>query len=533
VAGKTAIRLSAWAFLIGLKAVNFYTPFSQDTAGCSGPFAMLICVFKPCCYMKFFPIRFWVLLLSLAFMVQGAAAQLKIAEAFSDNMVLQRNKPVTIWGRAAAGKTVTLQFAGQQKATLADTAGKWTVVLAPLQLSATPQNLTVTAGETITLHNILVGDVWLCSGQSNMEYPLDSKLKRYAAPKKGTDEAAAALTEAKPDGIRYLYVEKNLNKYPMLPTKGWTDGSDTMVRYASAIGYFFAKEVYVKTGVPIGIITNSWGGTRIEEWQPAWSYEQSPVFKDSVNGPEFKIDGMHPGQKFKGMLEPMLPFAIKGVLWYQGESNAMVEDQQTYPAKFELLVNTWRSLFKDKKLPFYYVQIAPYRYTARKDKKPHSPELLPQFWEAQAKSLLLKNTGMAVTTDLVDNLSDIHPSYKWTVGRRLALWALEKDYKIKQVAVSGPMFRSVKVKNNSMVLSFMHTGSGLASSDGNALTWFTIAGEDGKFVAATAVIEGNKIIVSAPEVSRPKQVRFAWDEKAQPNLVNKEGLPALPFRTGM
>lgn len=483
--------------------------------------------------MKSFCSRQGLLIISCCLVLFNATAQLKIAEAFSDNMVLQRDKSVTIWGRATAGSAVTLQFAGQQKQTVADTAGKWTVVLSPLKLSATPQDLTVTSTETITLHNILIGDVWLCSGQSNMEYPLDRKMKRYAAPKKGTDEAEAALTETKPDGIRYLYVEKNLNKYPVLPTKGWVNGNDTIVRYVSSIGYFFAKDIYAKTGVPIGIISDSWGGTRIEQWQPAWSYERSAIFKDSVTGPNFKIDGMHPGQMFKGLMEPLIPFTIKGVLWYQGESNAMVEDQKTYPDKFELFVNTWRSLFQDKKLPFYYVQIAPYLYTARKDKKPHSPELLPQFWEAQTKSLLLKNTGMVVTTDLVDNLSDIHPSYKWTVGRRLALWALERDYKIKQVAVSGPMYKSAKVKKNTVLLSFTHTGSGLASSDGNALTWFSIAGEDGKFVTATAVIEGNKVIVSSPEVNKPKYVRFAWDEKAQPNLMNKEGLPAVPFRTGM
>jgi sialate O-acetylesterase len=159
--------------------------------------------------------------------------------------------------------------------------------------------------------------------------------------------------------------------------------------------------------------------------------------------------------------------------------------------------------------------------------------LLPEFWEAQTKSLLLKNVGMVVTTDLVDNLSDIHPSYKWMVGQRLALVALEKTYQQKQVAYSGPQFASAKRKQNTIVLSFNHKGTGLASSDGNALTWFVIAGKDGKFVPATAVIEGDKVIVSSTEIEKPKYVRFAWDEKAGPNFVNKEGLPALPFRTGL
>lgn len=462
-------------------------------------------------------------------------AQLKIAEVFSDNMVLQRDKPVTVWGKAKAGTSVTIQFATQQKKSITDMAGKWTIVLEPLAMSATAQNLTVASVNetTLTLQNILVGDVWLCSGQSNMEYPLDRKMKRYATPKKGIDEAEAALLETKPDGIRYLYVEKDLKKFPVLPTKGWADGNDTLVRYASAIGYFFAKDIYEKTKVPIGIITSSWGGTRIEQWQPEWSYQNSKAFKDSITGPNFKIDGMHPGEMYKGLIEPLVPFPIKGILWYQGESNAMVEDQKTYPLKFELLLNTWRNLFKDANLPFYYVQISPYLYTARKDKKLHNPQLLAEFWEAQTKSLLLKNTGMVVTTDLVDNLSDIHPSYKWIVAKRLALVALEKTYGKKQLAYSGPQYTSAKRKNNTMLLSFNHKGTGLASSDGNALTWFSIAGSDGKFVPATAVIAGDKVMVLSTEIEKPKYVRFAWDEKAMPNLVNKEGLPALPFRTGL
>lgn len=461
-----------------------------------------------------------------------AVAQVYVSKAFSNNMVLQRNKPVPVWGIAPAGQTVTVQFAGQRQQTIADTAGKWNAVLHQLPAQTVPQYMVITAGkDTISLKNILVGDVWLCSGQSNMEYPLDRKLKKYAAPKKGTDEAEAALTEAKPSAIRYLCIEKDLKQVPALPTKGWTDGNDTMVRYISAIGYFFAKDIHAKTGVPIGIISNSWGGTRIEQWQPDWSYAQSEVFKDSATAPNFKIDGMHPGQMYNAMIAPLLPFAIKGVLWYQGESNAMVEDQQTYPAKFELLVNTWRSLFKNAAMPFYYVQIAPYLYSARKDKIQHSTTLLPEFWAAQEKCLRIKNTGMVLTTDLVDNLKDIHPSYKWTIGRRLAAIALEKDYEIKQTVLSGPVFQLAKRKKNTLVLSFKNTGSGLKSSDGKELTWFSIAGKDKKFVPATVVINGNKLLVTAQEVNKPVYVHFAWDEKAQPNFVNSEGLPALPFNS--
>jgi len=458
--------------------------------------------------------------------------QLKPAAIFSDNMVLQRDKPVYVWGKGKAGGTVTVNFSSQQKTTTADTAGKWQVELEALHVSAMPQDMTITSESVITLHNILVGDVWLCSGQSNMEYPLDRKLKKYAAPQKGTDPSEAELANNnKPDAIRYIYVERTLNKIPELPTKGWVNGNDTIVRYVSAIGYFFAKEIYAETNVPIGIISSSWGGTRIEEWTPDWAYVQSPVFKDSATKPGFKIDGMRPGQKYKGMIEPLLPFAIKGVLWYQGESNCMIEDQQTYPEKFRLFTETWRNLFKDDRLPVYTVQISPYLYTARKDAKKHSPELLAQFWEAQTKCLAFPNIEMTVTTDLVDKLSDIHPSYKWTVAHRLALQVLAKTYSKDQLVYSGPVFSKAKKKKDAIELKFTHTGGGLASSDGQPLTWFAIAGKDEKFVPASVTIDGDKLIVSSPEVVKPKYVRFAWAETAQPNFVNKEGLPARPFRT--
>ena len=466
----------------------------------------------------------------LLFVAHHLSAQLKLPAVFSSHMVLQRDKPLEIWGWANAGKTVTISFSTQTKTVVADASGKWSVTLAPLAASATGSSMTVQCDSSIVLNDVLVGDVWLCTGQSNMEYPLDRKLKKYTAPARGNDVATEALTEPKPNAIRYLYVEKNLNKFPELPTNGWVDGNDTIVRYVSAIGYFFAKEIYAETNVPIGIISSSWGGTRIEQWTPDWAYNKSETFKDSIKTPGFKIDGMHPGQMYRGMIEPLIPFAIKGILWYQGESNCMVEDQATYVEKYKLFSESWRSLFKDNEIPFYTVQISPYLYSSRKDAKKHTADLLPRFWEAQAACTALPNTEMIVTTDLVDKLTDIHPSYKWIVGHRLALQALVKTYGKQDLEYSGPVFKSITVKKNNIQLSFTHANR-LTASDGKPLTCFTIAGDDGKFVNASAVIKGSKIIVSSPEIPRPKQVRFAWDEKAQPNLINNDGLPAQPFRT--
>lgn len=459
-------------------------------------------------------------------------AQVKMPAIFSDNMILQRRYATPIWGKASPGEKVSVSFAGQKLQTQADSAGNWKVALTSLKASFEPNELIVSASNNITLKNILVGDVWLCTGQSNMEYPIDRKWKKYAGPKKGNDVAEEEFVKAgKPDGIRYLYVERTLSKIPELPTKGWANGNDTILKYVSAIGYFFAKEIYEETNVPIGIISSSWGGTRIEQWTPDWAYQQSKIFKDSVTSPNYKIDGMHPGQMYKGMIEPLIPFSIKGILWYQGESNCMIEDQATYSEKYKIFAGAWRNLFKDNELPIYTVQISPFLYTSRKDPKKHSAGLLPKFWEAQAKCQATPNTEMAVTTDLVDNLSEIHPSYKWIVGHRLALTALAKSYGKVSVVYSGPVYRSAKRKKESMELSFSNTGSGLSSRDDKPLTWFTIAGKDGKFVQASAIIEGNKLSVLSPAVKRPKYVRFAWDETAQPNFINKEGLPALPFRT--
>lgn len=477
----------------------------------------------------------WVLCAFLCLFFSASFAQITVADVFSAHMVLQRDKPLPVWGTAAAGTKILVSFAGQQLQTTANEAGKWHTAFESIKLNATSQILTITGNqEKIVLEDILVGDVWLCSGQSNMEYTLDRRLKKYKAPAKGIDRAEEAVqnTSGRPDAIRYLYVDRVLNKYPALPVKGWVKGADTMINYVSAIGFFFAKEVYEQTKVPIGIISSSWGGTRIEQWTQPTAYKSSPVFgKAAAESDTFKIDGMKPGQMFRGMIEPMVPFAIKGVLWYQGESNCIIEDQDTYAEKMKLMENDWRKLFRDVKIPFYTVQIAPYLYSTRKDPKPHTVALLPEFWEAQTLCTLLPRTYMVVTTDLVDNPKDIHPSYKWIVAHRIAQQALTYDYGINNAASNSPEFAGAKRKKNRLVVIFKHTGGGLQSSDGKELCWFTIAGKDGKFVPAIATLTNNKVWVSAAGISKPKYVRFGWHEAAMPNLVTKEGLPCIPFRS--
>lgn len=444
-------------------------------------------------------------------------------------MVLQQGKKVAIWGKASAGEKISVSFSGQKMQTTADNSGNWQVFLRPLKAAAEPQKMIISGKNLIELNNILVGEVWLCSGQSNMEYPLDRGLKRYAGPKKGEDLSAKALAEPKNPLIRHLYVERKL--HDTLATAGWKDGNDTTLRYVSAAGYFFVKELVEKLNIPVGIISSSWGGTRVEQWTPPEAYLTSPLFKDSIAGKEkFRIDGMEPGKMFQSMLKPIIPYTLKGILWYQGESNLMIHDTATFVAKTKLMLDTWKSEWKDKNLSFYFVQLAPYSYSKRKDKIRHGNDLLPYYWELQKNMLSFPKSGMAVITDLVDNLSDIHPGYKWEVGRRLALWALAKDYK-QNLVYSGPLYKSMKARKNTIELSFKHAAKGLRTNDNCDLRYFIIAGEDRVFYPAKATIKGKKVIVSSEEVVNPRAVRFAWDESAMPNLVNSERLPASAFRT--
>jgi len=458
-----------------------------------------------------------------------ASSEVILPKVITSNMVLQCKKSVAIWGKAAINEKVTVKFGGQTRIAITDTTGNWQVKLNPMSASAAPRNMIISGKNTITLENILVGEVWLCSGQSNMEYPLDLRIHRFTKPRKGEDLAGKELAGTKNPLIRFLYVERKL--VPTLPTEGWKDCSDSTLRSVSAAGYFFAKELAEKLKIPIGIISTSWGGTRVEQWTPQTAYQQSPLFRDSTAGKkDFRIDGMVPGKMFEGMLMPIIPYTIKGFLWYQGESNLMIHDTATFALKTRLMIDTWRGLWNDNSLPFYYVQLAPYYYTKRKDKLAHGSDLLPYYQEAQTKCMEIPYTGMAVTTDLVDDLNNIHPSYKWEVGRRLSLWALAKDYSQK-VDYSGPLYQKMKVKGNSVELEFIQTGSGLMSTDGKPLDWFTVAGKDQIFYPAEAVIKGNKVVVTSKEVIHPVTVRFAWEETAMPNFCNKEKLPASPFRT--
>ncbi len=447
------------------------------------------------------------------------SAQVRLPSILGDHMVLQRERPVTLWGwdDAGAGVTVTL---GQTiaKATT-DQDGRWAVQL-PAMAAGGPHTITIEGTSTVTLKDVLVGEVWLCSGQSNMEWTV----LRSANPE---EEIAAADHPM----IRHIKVGRAPMATPQddAPAGGWQVCSPETAGNFTAVGYYFARYLNGELDVPIGLIGSNWGGTRIEPWTPPVGFQSVPALQeiadDLENLPATKADGQvnrqSPLALYNGMIHPLVPFVIRGAIWYQGESNN--GEGMLYHEKKKALIHGWRSVWDDPDMPFYYVQLAPFRYKV-------DPERLPGIWEAQLKTLDVPRTGMAVTVDIGD-VTDIHPLNKQDVGKRLALWALAKTYGQSGLVYSGPLYRSIEIEGDRAVISFDHVGGGLVSRDGQPLSHFQVAGEDGRFVEAQAEIVGPTVVVSAESVPQPVAVRFGWHQEAEPNLSNREGLPASPFRT--
>ena len=474
---------------------------------------------------------------SVAFLVAllmanvSARAELNLPAIFGDNMVLQQQMPVPVWGWAAPNTKVTVTFAGQTKSTQAGADGKWLVKLGKLKATFTPQTLVVSAGDTKTFTNVLVGEVWLGSGQSNMEKPIG--LQRGQRP---TLNAEQELAAANYPNIRIFKIEKMLSATPRTALEkfyGWQECSSNSLNTVSfsAAAYFFGREIHTNLNVPVGLIESSWGGTRIEPWTPPAGFESVPSLAH-IKTPDFgtnKIPNTAPTVLYNAMIAPITGYALRGALWYQGESN---RGDTNYDAKMSALVNGWRKVWNEGPFPFYFVQIAPFKYIKDMTNYVADTDPLPRFWVQQSRAARqIKNAGMIVTTDLVDDLNDIHPRDKATVGHRLALLALDETYD-REVASESPAFEKMKVVGNKAILEFEHTHGGLISKDGQPLTWFTIAGADGKFVPAQATITGKETVeVSAAGVEKPVAVRFAWHQLAQPNLFNKAGLPAEPFST--
>lgn len=460
-------------------------------------------------------------LIAFAILALPAGAEVRLPSILSDHMVLQRSAWVPVWGWAAPNEGVTVRFGNQARSTVAGPDGRWRVNL-DLYTAPPRSGELVVRGESneIVVKDVLIGEIWLASGQSNMEKPFGEK--KGQLPTFGSEEAVAGADQPE---IRLFKVAKIKAAQPGEDVTGaWVRSTPAslIATQFSAAAYSFGRRLRQELGLPVGLIDATWGGTRIESWTPpdlVGPVDLPPAVKDK------------PASLYNGMIAGLAPFRIKGALWYQGESNILhTDDGPAYAPKMKALIDGWRRAFGPN-LAFYYVQLAPHLYSqVRADQGVQGPESLPRLREAQAEAMRLPYTGMVVTTDLADDLRDIHPRDKQTVGLRLANVALDESYDRPGIVPYGPTYRGMRIAGSQAILGFDHA-EGLAARDGKPLDWFEIAGGDGRYHPATATIQGSEVVVSSPQVPAPKSVRFGWHEAATPNLVNGAGLPAVPFRS--
>ena len=483
-------------------------------------------------------------------------ADVKLPAVIGDNMVLQRDRAAHIWGWAEPGEEIMVSASWRTMAwgVTANKDGRWSFEMSPPN-TAGPHEMTVSSKNTITIKNILVGEVWVCSGQSNMQMSVRSSAN-----------AEQEIASADYPKVRLFTVKRKVADEPQTDCEGsWTMCSPETVPDFSAVGYFFGRELHQQLDVPVGLIHTSWGGTPAESWTRRGALESVPdcvpiverfeeamakypeakkkydesmiAWKEDVK--KAKAEGKNPPRRpgapfgpgnphspaglYNAMIAPLIPYSIGGAIWYQGESNAGRAYQ--YRKLFPAMITNWRKDWGQGDFSFLFVQLANFMAV--------DPEPVDSEWaelrEAQLMTLALPNTGMAVIID-IGEAKDIHPKNKQDVGKRLALWALAKTYG-KDLVYSGPIYKSMKTEGNKIRLDFEHVGGGLIAGGGEPLKGFAVAGADRKFVWADAKIDGNTVVINSDEVSEPVAVRYGWANNPVCNLYNKEGLPATPFRT--
>jgi sialate O-acetylesterase len=505
----------------------------------------------------------------------SAFADVNMPTVFGNNMVLQRDRAIPVWGWADVGESVTVEFAGKSATSKAKGDGSWRVDLPAQKANAEAQTLTVKGKNTIAITNVLVGDVWVCSGQSNMEWSVAAS----AQPK---EEAAVANYPL----IRHIKVKKVPADQPKTHFEGqWQVCAPNTVMAFTAVGYYFGRRLHKELNVPIGLLNTSWGGTRIEPWTPPAGFNQikdqsfavdilkrieqadpksaagkvryEKAVKDveawladaktklaagKTPGPMPTLPTIgrshqDPTRLYNGMVAPLIPYAIRGAIWYQGESNG--GEAMTYYHKKHALVKGWREIWGQGDFPFYWVQLANFRGD---NKLPQGGDGYAKIREAERLAMDLPKTGMATIIDIGDT-KDIHPKNKQDVGGRLAQWALAQEYG-KDIVPSGPLFKEAKVEGDKIRISFDNVGGGLIVGEkkglapttevaGGKLQRFAISADEKIWVWADAVIDGVTVVVSSPKVPKPIAVRYAYSgNPLGANLYNKEGLPASPFKTG-
>lgn len=480
-------------------------------------------------------------------------AEVSLAPIFTDHAVLQRDQSIPVWGWSDPGEAVTVNLSDQSVKTTGDENGEWRIKLPPQSANARGQTLTVSGTNKIQLHDILIGDVWLCGGQSNMEWVI-----------RNSRDAAAEITAANFPQIRHIKVAKNIAAEPITSMAGeWTVCSPETVGDYTAAGYFFARRLHRDLNVPIGLLNSNWGGTPVESWLPpsvmsdpnlavtvashqavinegilaqnityrdnlaAWESAQAEAARSGVTFEDKKPNmPWQPGAfkttslLYNAMIEPVIPYALTGFIWYQGEGNANQPD--TYRAMFVALIESWREKFDAPDAPFYWAQLASW------DSGGGESLDWPLLREAQHQTLALPHTGQAILTDIGEAF-DIHPKNKQDVGDRLARIALAEHYG-QDTVFRGPAHHSTTYRNNQIAVTFDHA-DGLTTSDGEAPREFEIAGVDGVFHPASATLSGNSVTLTSESVPAPRNVRYAWHRWIEPNLQNVATLPAEPFRT--
>jgi sialate O-acetylesterase len=485
--------------------------------------------------------------------IGAAGAEVRLPNVLSSHAVLQRDAPIHVWGWSDPDETVTVHFHDQVSTASADNLGKWSLWLTP-EHAGGPYTLTAqgssNSGSVVTLSDILVGDVWVASGQSNMEMPLNG-FPGSAVLKNAQQEIAQANLPT----VRLLRIEHNTSYFSVNDiTATWTECTPQTAAEFSAVAYFFGREINAREHVPIGLIDSTWGGTPVEAWMSmdrigsdaglmpmfaSWAHFTADLGDmDRIIAREKREDAAaeqahqpkpdhpwhpdarswQPANLYNGMIAPLIPYTIKGAIWYQGETNSTPERAPMYTRFFSAIIQDWRTKWREGNFPFLYVQISNF-YSPNED--------WGQLRDQQRRALDVANTAMAVTLDVGDR-DNVHPADKQTVGARLALAARAIVYGEPQLEYSGPLFRTTAVEGSSMRIWFDHAKDGLAAH-GPQLTGFEIAGSDGKFVPAIAKIDGSTVVVEAQSVRHPEAVRYAWQGWTDANLFNKENLPASTF----
>ena len=523
----------------------------------------------------------------------GARADITLAPLFTDHAVLQRDKVIPIWGSASAGEKVTVMFAGQKREATPGSDGRWIALLDPLPGTAQGADLIVAGRNVLTVRDVVVGEVWLCSGQSNMEFTVEARPGWQA--NRSVLQAPAEIAAANYPMIRQVRIEHVVAEAPAdtVATSGWVPAAPDTVGGFTAVGYFFARDLFQKLGVPIGIVHSSWGGTPVESWMSPAALASDPAFavvgerwrKMVTDFPTAKVahetqlaewtraeaaaknapapatkplaptkargaarpvkadpaavhaewlrqhpkpraprgpgDPWTPTGLFNGMINPLLPYALRGVVWYQGESNA--ERASEYHALFTAMIKAWRAHFGQGDLPFFWVNLANYEVPSDPTRRSYA-----FLREAQTQALVVPNTGQALAID-IGEMNNIHPANKQEVGRRLALLAKNRVYGLTGDD-AGPRFAGIAREGAALRVRFVHASGGLVAHD-KPVQSLEIAGADRVFHAADGRIDRDTLVVASSQVREPVAVRYAWMNAPEANLYNGAGLPAVPFRS--